>query len=536
MRNQKDYLPSLTSINRMRFLEIIKDRLDKKTTTVVILLFFALIFGLITFVNHYTLRTSSDPLAIYTNCLYDYRSFEVNECTLLTPINAVLEKPFFDNKLSDHFNVIIYLVAPFSYVFGSWTLLIFQYLAILFGGWGVKKYFESENSLWLANLAMFHFFSIWGVYSALGFDYHDNVIAAMLLPWLFYFYRDSRWVWASVVSVLMLLCKENVSVWLFFIFGVLAVFNFKKKKKHSLYATISAFLALIYFIVVTKVVMPSLANEGREYLHFHYSALGSSYGEAIKFMLMNPIQTVTYMLTNHNDAQFGDGIKLELIYTIFLSGGFVLFIRPKYLFMVLPILGQKLLNDDLIKWGLNYHYCIEFVPILTFCVFEWLSEKKEQKNVLKIAMAIVFLTITITMIKNNTRTSKWFDKDKHNFLTSDHYTRSFDISEVHKAMAIVPDDESIAVSAHFNLLSYYSLRDKVYEFPVVLDSDYMVLLLDTKNTYPISKQEYAIEVSKYRKSKCWEVIYDENQLLILKRVLNTENDYEEYPWHIPREK
>ena len=132
-----------------------------------IVIFFAIFYGLITFVNHYLFRTSSDPTGIYTNAIYDYAHFRANDCKLLTPLNADLDTPFFDNKLSDHFNLIQFLFAPFYHIFGSYTLLIFQWLAVLAGGWGVFKYFSDFNkNRSLGALAMFHYFAFFGFHSA----------------------------------------------------------------------------------------------------------------------------------------------------------------------------------------------------------------------------------------------------------------------------------------------------------------------------------------------------------------------------------
>ena len=135
-----------------------------------ILLFFGVFYGLITFVNHYQFRTSSDPLGIYTNAIYDYAHFRANDCKLLTPLNAELETPFFDNKLSDHFTPIQFVIAPFYHLFGTYTLLIFQWIAILLGGWGVFKFFnEYGKSQWMGGLAMFHYFAFFAFHSALAF-------------------------------------------------------------------------------------------------------------------------------------------------------------------------------------------------------------------------------------------------------------------------------------------------------------------------------------------------------------------------------
>lgn len=517
-----------------KILTKIKNTLNHKRAGLIIFVIWGIIFGSITFVNHYTFRTSSDPIAIYTNCLYDYRQLSTNECTLLTPINAQLDAPFFDNKLSDHFNILLYLIAPFSYVFGSWTLLIFQYIAILVGGIGIRKYFLQKNDTWFANLAVIHFFSIWGIYSALGFDYHDNVIAAMLVPWLFYHFQNNRWVHSLLFTIIILMCKENMALWMTFIFISLALFNWKNDRSKALYAIAGILISSSYFILVTKFIMPSLANEGRDYLHFHYTHLGNSYGEAIKFMLTHPIDTISMLFTNHTHSKYGDGVKFELIYTLLFSGGFLLFLKPKYLLMILPIIGQKLLSDDMLKWGLNYHYCIEFVPILTFCVFEWAGERKNTKHIYPICLSIALCTFGVTLVKNNVRTSKWFDKSRHNFLTMKHYTRSFNISETWNALKLIPTDEQVKVSAHFNFAPHLSLRDKIYEFPVVHDADFIVLFTGERYTYPLNKEEFSLEIKKYRNSECWVPIYDKNQMLILKRDKSIMKDYTEYPWHLPK--
>lgn len=481
-----------------------------------ILFVFGVIFILVSFVNHLTFRTSSDPLGIYSNAIYDYAHFRANDCTLLTPLNAKLEEPFFDNKLSDHFNILQFFIAPFHFIFGTWTLLIFQLLFILIGGVGVHYYFrKNQSGLFYSNLATIHFFSIWGVLSALAFDYHDNVLGVMIIPWFFLFVRDQNWVKATVVFTLMLLSKENVSFWLFFVCFGLAVGYFKSRK-HLIPLTFFALSSLLYFFTVTKIVMPSLANEGREYLHFHYSALGEDMGEALNFVLTSPLETIKLMFINHTGDPNGDWIKAELYLVILLSGGVALFLRPYYLIMILPIFGQKVFSDDMLKWGINYHYCIAFVPVLTFALFLGVERTKWLKAKELLILIAVFLTIAITLVKNNTRIAKWHDKSRINFLTLAHYQREFDIWEARKSLDLIPDDEDVIISAHFNAVPHMPFRRTIYEFPVVEDAEY-IFLFEGVGTYPISKEEFKLEVHKYRASDDWEILYDQNSTLILKR-------------------
>src|SRR5207249_11116663 len=59
----------------------------------------------------------------------------------------------------------------------------------------------------LALILLFQFWSIWGIYSALAYDYHDNVVAAMLVPWLFYYFHRSEEHTSELQSRFDLVCR-----------------------------------------------------------------------------------------------------------------------------------------------------------------------------------------------------------------------------------------------------------------------------------------------------------------------------------------
>ena len=129
-----------------------------------ILIFFGLIFSAISLVNHFTFKTYAWDLGIKNNELYDYAHFRWNHNTLIYPAP--------DNKLGNHFSLYLLIISPFYWVFGSWTLLLFQIIMILFGAQGVYLYFRRlfPRGSPLPLLSMIFFLSLWGIYSALGFD------------------------------------------------------------------------------------------------------------------------------------------------------------------------------------------------------------------------------------------------------------------------------------------------------------------------------------------------------------------------------
>jgi uncharacterized membrane protein len=191
--------------------------------------------------------------------------------------------------------------------------------------------------------------------------------------------------------------------------------------------------------------------------------------------------------------------------------------------MLLPIFGQKLFNDDFAKWGINYHYSIEFVPILTIALFSLISdiEKKKPKffefsNNIHLYIAIVscIITFTATIWKMDHRTSKWYSSEKQNFYDKKHYIVNFKAVEVHQALNLIP--ENVIVSAQTNLAPHLAYRDTIYLFPAVNDAQY-IALLNNGNYYPTSKEIFEIEKRKYLSSLDWKVIYNKNKTLILKK-------------------
>ena len=127
-------------------------------------------------------------------------------------------KPLPQNILSDHFDLYLMIFSPLVLIFGSYTLLIVQIAAVLLGGWGIYKLITlyTDNNL-MPLLATATFIFSFGIIQALAFDYHSNVVTAMMLPWLLYFIKKKNFGLSSLFVVLFVIGKENMSLWLFFV-------------------------------------------------------------------------------------------------------------------------------------------------------------------------------------------------------------------------------------------------------------------------------------------------------------------------------
>ena len=467
---------------------------------------FAILYCAISLVNHYNFRTAGWDLGLFNNALYDYAHFHLNNPTLLLP-------NVFTNTLADHFSLLPMLFSPLYWIFGSWTLLIIQILGVLWGGVGVFKLIHkiTQNER-LSTLATTFFFSVWGIYSALSFDYHDNVMAAMFVPWFIYYVTCQRWGWAIVYYLLILISKENMAIWLTFICFGLILNHWKEKRKVIVLLSLAIFASL-YFAIVVKMIIPALGNN---YTHFSYEALGKTFKEALITIVTKPRYTFSLLFENHTHAPEAFGIKSELHFVVLLSGGIALLFKPQYLIMLLPIYAQKMFNDDFGKWGINAQYSIEFVPILTIALFVWINDISDKYKLIaaRIFLAICIIT-TIAMLDN--RVSKWYSPEFSRFYQKDHYVRSFDLRKVYSALTLIPDDAS--VSAQWMLVSHLSFRKTIYHYPFVGDAEYITLIPMDSNTYPLSNEDYQKKLTELKNSKEWKVLIDDGNILILKKTV-----------------
>jgi uncharacterized membrane protein len=469
---------------------------------------FALIFASITFVNHYNFRTYGWDLGINQNAIYDYAHFRWNDCMIM--------QPQFTNVLSDHFSLYPLLVSPFYWIFGEWTMLIFQFLAILFGGFGIYRYVQNLcKSDTIATLAVAHFFSFYGIFSALSFDYHDNVVATMFVPWFLLYFEQKNWRKTILFFALIIIAKENMALWAVFLgFGLAFKSLLKKDKKTALIGLYFALAAAIYFILVLKVIIPSLATPGRDYLHNSFNALGGNFGEVIVNILKHPIKTFELLFVNHSGNPAYDGIKVETYLALALAGGFALVLAPEYLIMIVPILGQKMFNDVPIRWGISVHYSIEFAPLIVLGFYTALQRLQKYKTV----AASVFLGLTVLSTARflDHRTSEYYNQANSQFYKKEHWQRDFDVAEVNRLLKTIPADAR--VSAQSCLAPHLAFRDYIFHYPFIGNANYIALLPAEENKYPYDDITYQKAIDDFIASGKWEVFAKNEAVLILKMV------------------
>ena len=471
---------------------------------IVVSLLFIILYSIISIVNHYNFRTYALDLGLYTNAAYKYAHFQIADSTII--------KEYFEPILGGHFDLYLIIFSPLTYVFGTYTLLIIQIIALICGGIGVYNYFQLFQDKNVPLYAAIYFYLFYGVFGALSYDYHSVVVASSIVPWFFIAIRQNR-KWLSLILLIsILISQENISLWMAFICLGLAIEQRKNVKTATILILFSG-ISIVYFIAITSYVIPYFSAQN-EYSGFHYSCLGNNMISALRTFILNPIENLKILFLNHNNNIHGDFVKIETHIILLTSGLFLLLKKPYYLLMLLPIYFQKFFHDNYSMWAIGGQYNIEFTPILAIGIFSVISEFKKEK--IRNIMSLIILSLAlIATVKTMDQTIYYTDKSRIRFYQKRHYQRDFNVKSVHEYLSKIPKNAKVSAQSPF--VPHLSLRDNIYQFPIIKDAEY-IIYCRKEIVYPMSINEFEMKINELETSKDWE-IYHDNEITILKKII-----------------
>jgi uncharacterized membrane protein len=444
--------------------------------------------------------------------LYSYSHFKLN----YTP----LQQPLVYHAFADHFEPVFFLFAPFYWIFGSYTLLIIQIVLVIFGGLGAMRFAQlHSNNNTLSIGILIQFYAMWGVYSALAFDFHNNITAAMLVPWVMVFAQQKNIKALIIAWALILLSKENMALYGIFVCLGLALHYFKDKQLRNLFLILTAASA-VYFVLVVKVFIPSFQEPGAGYLYDSmYKSLGTTPKEILGNVINKPGYLFSLLFENYSGEALFNGIKSELHFSVLISGGIFMLYKPQFLVMLIPIYAQKLFNTDAARWGINYHYSIEFVPVLTACTAVFitsLNSLDKYKNYLGFLVALV--TFYYTFSKMDSRVSIWYDKINTRFYAPEHYKDFSFSNQLSNELEHLPLKKEDAVSAQNNLVPRLADRERIYLYPESSKANVIIVAPKT-NIYPLKDSAYTSVLDTLKASIYWKNMTPQNkEVFLFKRI------------------
>ncbi len=483
-----------------------------------VFIIFGSIYFIIIFCNHYFFRTFAFDYGAYNFAFFDYAHFRISD----NPVYHLAHMSF----LQDHVSFTLLLFVPlywiFSWLTGTYTLLIIQTCIILYGAWAVFKLIEFKtNSYMLSLLALLQYFILAGRWTSFFSDCNLAIIASSMVPVFLLYFERKNLIAAIIVIIFILLAREDMALWIAFIGLFLLISYFKDSWCRKVSIAVMA-ISLIYFVLVFIVIIPLIETPYKKFTLFNYSALGNNPYEALVFILKHPFETLKILFINNSGDPAYDKLKNEFYVYYSLCGGFLLLLRPRYILLFIPILAKKMLNDDPIRWSMELYYSIEFVSILPVAAFLIISEIKniKLKYFLISAVCVLTLFLTINKLDKSNRRLKWWGDRKYAFYKADMYKADFDVKKVNRYLNLIPD--TAKVSASGTITPHLSFREKIYYFPRVNDAEYLVLFLKN-DTHPLTREMFFIELNKFLMDDSWSIKVLDPPLLMMKKEKNRDS-------------
>lgn len=488
--------------------------------------------ALVTFPNHYNFRTYGYDLGYVAGMLENLSR------------GKYLARVYYSNEIVPHISYAVYILGlPFYWLGGVWGILAYQWIGIGLGAWGVYAYSRQKIGS-LAWLSMLHYWGMWGIYGALAFDVHPDVVGVCFVPWIFYALESKKKVLLYTLTLTASLSKHTISIWLIFIFAFL-YFYYRSgdvRKRYSLYAfLVSMFIALASF-ALNSYFEQSLSGISRFTSAYRYlwsdnplnpTYYATGFTEKIRYIIKNWYYLWVFLWESPHLEPAYVGIKAEAYLSILLSGGWAFICMPILIIPIIPIAAYKSLASDYQAWGTLLHYGMEYAVYIPMAYAIWLSTLSGSRKVY-LTIAGVLLTHLWNFYLMENRVSKWYQPEQMIWYTRDHYTSPYDYKRIHKGLAIIPETSYVmAVSRilphlppepgrhfHIGFCDTDVTEEKNQEdSPVCIDprTEYIVLLRSESNPWPVGIQAYHALIEYLRHSPRWRLVYDKDNLLIFQR-------------------
>jgi uncharacterized membrane protein len=479
----------------------------------IVIILFGCLYLVMAYCNHYFFRTWAWDYGTYNFSFYDYAHFRISPNPLLSPHMILLQ---------DHVSFTLMLLAPFywllNWLTGTYTLAIVQIFIILAGGLALYEllYFKTSSKL-LSILALLQYFTLYGRWASFYTPFNIAIVASSAIPVFLYFFEKKKFTAAWLVIAFILLEREDMALWLIFI-GLFLIIEHSKEKDFRKVSIFIILVSMAYFIFLFTVFIPMMETRYAKYVLFNYSALGKNPSEALFFIIRHPLKCIELLFINHSGNPYNDGIKVEFFYVYMLYGGFLLFTKPKYLLLFIPLILKKMYNDLPVRWSIESFYSIEFVSMLPIAVFLIISQIKAKiiRNIIISIVCINSVGITIYKLLEKGRHMN-FDNTNFTFFRKSMYSSPYPVSSIHKYLEMIPPDAPVSSSGTIN--PHLAFRPIDYYFPRVDDATY-IAVFNGKDTWPMTQEEFKANINIYLDSPDWEKIVDDSDILILRKKTN----------------
>lgn len=87
-------------------------------------------------------------------------------------------------------------------------------------------------------------------------------------------------------------------------------------------------------------------------------------------------------------------------------------------------------------------------------------------------------------------------------------------------MELIPNDA--VVSASNVITPHLAGRDRIYLYPVLKDAEYLAILTDGRDPYPVDSLKLPHLIAELKSDSTNQILFDESDFLIVKRMVTSQ--------------
>jgi hypothetical protein len=301
-----------------------------------------------------------------------------------------------------------------------------------------------------------------GVAQAVSFDYHIETFAPLFaFVALWGLARDSRWpFWLSCIAILTL--KEDGAL-LTLAICWLAWFAFHRRSALPI-----ALIAVAYMLFATSIIIPHYRSDDLNPFLERYGYLSSTPVGLLWGIVSRPDLVV---------QQLANLTSLKAVGLVFASGAFLALLKPKLMPAIAVVTLLALLSKQPPQGALDLHYLLIPSTVALMIAIIALHEQLPQRLARRFGATANFDANTLpTALLLATAALLWLvlsplppslAADRTRFTVTDHDRVA------QRFLDQIPD--AAIVSAQSPFVAHLAARRSVYQFPRVLDAEYVLV-------------------------------------------------------------
>ncbi|UCC86726.1 MAG: DUF2079 domain-containing protein [Anaerolineales bacterium] len=405
--------------------------------------------------------------------------------------------------LSNHADLILFLVAPFYLIYSGPEMLLFLQTAVIgLGGlplfWLAREKLESN----LAGLSLLLAYLLFPTLEVVNlWDFHPPALAAGFLMYAFYFLDRRKSGWFLFFAVLAMASKEQIPLVVVFL-GLYAMARYR----NWVLGILTVVLAMGYFVLVMYWIIPTHSVTGEHLFLGYYSYLGDSPLEIVGTAITRP----DLVLEN-----LWQPAKLAYLRDVLTPFAYLPLLGLPVLLIGLPMFAINLLSLNSAMYDASGgQYGADVAPWLAWgALFGALYLRQGLSRVWPAARPWLTYVISLSLLLVSIIWHVF-----HGFSPLALSAPNWEITNhdrlAQRFMAQIPPGAPISVQG--KLYPHLSNRMIAYQFPDVNDAEYVFLDVTT-GTWPIHPNDLKTKVDELLDSGEFGVLDAADGYILLRR-------------------